>query len=100
MADTAKRFAATRGQGGTAMGKLSDAMKGVAAAIETWWDTSKPGVQGAIQHFEQGLAALKTHAPEGYVSDDDEPAKKTARKPAQNKDAGGESDAPAAADEG
>jgi hypothetical protein len=83
MADTAKRFAATRGQNGTAMGKLSDAMKDVAAVIDKWWDPSEPGVVSAVQHFEQGLARLKVAAPEGYISDDEgEPVKKATRKPA------------------
>ena len=100
MADAAKRFAAHRGQNGTAMGKISDAMKEVAAAIDKWWDSSAPGVQGAIQHFEQGLAKLKIAAPEGYISegDDSGPAKKPARKPAAKKDDGespAEDEAPA-----
>lgn len=91
MADTAKRFAATRGQNGTAMGKLSDAMKGVAAVIDKWWDSSEPGVQSAVQHFEQGLARLKMTAPEGFVSDDeDDEPKKAGHKPAA-KPADGES---------
>lgn len=98
MADTAKRFAATRGQNGTAMGKLSNAMIGVAAVIDKWWDSSEPGVQGAIQHFEQGLARLKMTAPEGFVSDDeDDEPKKPARKPApKNVDGESAEETPAA----
>jgi hypothetical protein len=97
MADTAKRFAATRGQNGTAMGKLSDAMKDVAVVIDKWWDSSEPGVQGAIQHFEQGLAKLKMAAPEGFVSDDEDEPKKPARKPApKNVDGESAEETPAA----
>lgn len=64
----AQRLNALNAQKGTALHAVTQDMGAVLDRIEQFWDTNEPRVKTAVQHIEQALGALKTAAPEGYVS--------------------------------
>jgi hypothetical protein len=96
MTDLAKRLAALNAQKGTALHAVTQDMGAVLDRIEQFWDTNEPRVKTAVQHIEQALGALKTAAPEGYVSDQPAEGKPEEEPPATDASESRDQEAPEA----